>query len=391
MWSSNEFQSIQTEVSLSVIQEEQNTQVAALCDLIQRIWSHGRSGEISQARCSFWFHLTTYVNSLNTAQAVYTTGNATKSTQKLTNDSKDNLTGNLHTTRHSALDQMHTKQIPNNLKLLFLSFSQQSVGWKSNLIVSFESISLLENEFHQKRRKPEPNFKMHFQFPIQMAVIVPRCHHCRRLFELCFALPPSKWTAPLLIQRITKTLVLRLNLQLHCSTTFPAFNRCPTSVPTLVGVERSYVFVCSVAFFRRIFERCFPIACFCFVFTENMRFWEPKKSENSFLPICLHWAPYGWVLSAHFMATVRLNIDCTCTEVADLLDNCKFCCNHRPLLSLFHLQHPHEHSTSSMRASLCSRFLFGCEYRDKFDFFWIKLFWSTKSLAMHSGNMIGFD
>lgn len=45
-------------------QERQNAQVAALCDLLQRIWSHSRTNEMTQARCPFWHHLTFYVNSL---------------------------------------------------------------------------------------------------------------------------------------------------------------------------------------------------------------------------------------------------------------------------------------------------------------------------------------
>ena len=39
---------------------EENTLIASLCDLIERIWTHAKCAETSHSRCAFWVHLSAY-------------------------------------------------------------------------------------------------------------------------------------------------------------------------------------------------------------------------------------------------------------------------------------------------------------------------------------------
>ena len=48
-------------ISSSVTNYEENTLIAALCDLIERIWSHARSDDYD-GKCPLWSHLTAFHN-----------------------------------------------------------------------------------------------------------------------------------------------------------------------------------------------------------------------------------------------------------------------------------------------------------------------------------------
>lgn len=39
---------------------EENTLIASLCDLIERIWTHAKCSETSHSKCAFWVHLSSY-------------------------------------------------------------------------------------------------------------------------------------------------------------------------------------------------------------------------------------------------------------------------------------------------------------------------------------------
>ena len=48
-------------IGIGLVEEmEENTLIASLCDLIERIWTHARSNDNEIVKCAFWSHLATF-------------------------------------------------------------------------------------------------------------------------------------------------------------------------------------------------------------------------------------------------------------------------------------------------------------------------------------------